>query len=147
MLQKLFNHKVRIALAMLFVIILVLVRAFEDNLFYDPFLNYFKSDYNNLPLPEINNLYLFIGLLFRYFLNSILSLAIIYVLFKDLQGLKFASMMYVILFVILVIVLFCTLSFFGSDNKMVLFYIRRFLIQPIFLLLFVCAFYYQKQNG
>jgi len=147
MLQKLFNYKVRIALAMLLIIMLVLVRAFEDSLFYDPFLNYFKSDYNNLPLPEINNFYLFFGLLFRYFLNSVLSLAIIYVLFKDLQGLKFASMMYVILFVILVIVLFCTLSFFGSDNKMVLFYIRRFLIQPIFLLLFVCAFYYQKQNG
>lgn len=146
MLQKLFNHKVRIALAMLLIIMLVLVRAFEDNLFYDPFLNYFKSDYNNLPLPEINILYLFIGLLFRYFLNSILSLAVIYVLFKDLQGLKFASMMYVILFVVLVIVLFCTLSFLEGNNKMILFYIRRFLIQPIFLLLFVCAFYYQNLN-
>jgi exosortase F-associated protein len=29
---------------------------------------------------------------------------------------------------------------------MILFYIRRFLIQPIFLLLFLPAFYYQKQN-
>ncbi len=146
MLKKLFNHKLRIELAMLFVILLVLVRAFEDNLFYDPFLNYFKSDYNNLPLPEINNFHLFIGLLFRYFLNSLFSLAIIYVLFKDIQGVKFASMMYLILFVILVIVFFFTLSFFGEENKMVLFYIRRFLIQPIFLLLFVGAFYYQKQS-
>ena len=146
MLQKLFNLKLRIALAMLFVIMLVLVRTYEDSLFYDPFLNYFKSDYNNLPLPEINNLNLFIGLLFRYFLNSIFSLAIIYVLFKDRQGLKFASMMYVILFVILVIIFFCTLSFFREENNMVLFYIRRFLIQPIFLLLFLSAFYYQKQN-
>jgi exosortase F-associated protein len=146
MLQKLFNLKVRIALAVLLVIILVLVRAYEDSLFYDPFLNYFKSDYNNLPLPEINNLNLFIGLLFRYFLNSAFSLAIIYLLFKDLQGLKFASMMYVILFVLLVIVFFCTLSYPGGDNKMVLFYIRRFLIQPIFLLLFLSAFYYQKLN-
>jgi exosortase F-associated protein len=146
MLQKLFNHKVRIALAMLFVILLVLVRAYEDSLFYDPFLNYFKSDYYNLPLPEINNLHLFIGLLFRYFLNSIFSLTIIYVLFKDIQGVKFASIMYFILFVILVIVFFFILSFFGGDNKMALFYIRRFLIQPIFLLLFLSAFYYQKQN-
>jgi exosortase F-associated protein len=146
MLQKLFNHKLRIALAMLFVIMLVLVRDYEDSLFYDPFLNYFKLDYNNLALPEINNLNLFIGLLFRYFLNTLFSLAIIYVLFKDIQGLKFASMMYVILFVILVVVFFCTLSFFGGDNKMVLFYIRRFLIQPIFLLLFLSAFYYQKLN-
>lgn len=146
MLQRLLNHKGRVALAMLFVIMLVLVRAYEDSLFYDPFLNYFKSDYNNLALPKINNFHLFIGLLFRYFLNTLFSLAIIYVLFKDLQGLKFASMMYVILFLILVIVFFCTLSFFDGDNKMFLFYIRRFLIQPIFLLLFLSAFYYQKQN-
>jgi exosortase F-associated protein len=146
MLQKLFNHKGRIALATLFIVFLVLLRAYEDRLFYDPFLNYFKRDYYNLPLPEINKLHLFIGLLFRYFLNSIFSLAIIYVLFKDIQGVKFASMMYIILFIILVIAFFFVLSFFGSDNKMILFYIRRFLIQPIFLLLFLSAFYYQKRS-
>lgn len=146
MLEKLLNHKLRTALAMVFVMLLVLVRAYEDILFYDPLLNYFKSDYNNLALPKMNKLRLFSGLLFRYFLNSLFSLTIIYLLFEDLQGLKFASMMYVILFVILVIIFFCALSYFGSDNKMVLFYIRRFLIQPIFLLLFLAAFYYQKQN-
>jgi len=146
MLQKLLNHKVRIALAMLFIILLALVRAYEDSLFYDPLLNYFKSDYYNFPLPEINNLQLLIGLFFRYFLNTLFSLAIIYVLFKDIQAVKFASIMYLIFFVILVIVFFFTLSFFGEENKMVLFYIRRFLIQPIFLLLFLPAFYYQKQN-
>lgn len=146
MLQKLLNHKVRIALAMLFIIMLALVRAYEDSLFYDPLLDYFKSDYYNLPLPEIDNLQLFFGLIFRYFLNSLFSLAIIYVLFKDIQAVKFASIMYFIFFVILVIVFFFALSFFGEENKMVLFYIRRFLIQPIFLLLFLPAFYYQKQN-
>jgi exosortase F-associated protein len=35
------------------------------------------------------------------------------------------------------------LTFFGEENKMTLFYIRRFLIQPIFILLFIPAFYYQ----
>lgn len=146
MLQKLLNNKLRIVLTLLFVSFLVLLRAYEDSLFYDPFLNYFKSNFNNVPLPEINNLHLFIGLFFRFFLNTLFSLAIIYVLFKDIEGLKFASIMYVIFFVILVIAFFFTLSFFGEENKMVLFYIRRFLIQPIFLLLFLSAFYYQKQN-
>ena len=146
MLQKLLNNKLRIVLTLLFVSFLVLLRAYEDSLFYDPFLNYFKSNFNNVPLPEINNLHLFIGLFFRFFLNTLFSLAIIYVLFKDIEGLKFASIMYVIFFVILVIAFFFTLYFFGEENKMVLFYIRRFLIQPIFLLLFLSAFYYQKQN-
>ncbi len=146
MLQKLLNHKVRIALAMLFVFLLALIRAYEDSLFYDPFLNYFKTDYYNLPLPEIDTLQLFFGLFFRYFLNTLLSLAIIYALFKDIEAIKFASILYFIFFVILIIGFFFVLFYIGETDKMALFYVRRFIIQPIFLLLFLPAFYYQKQN-
>ena len=144
--KQLLNHKLRIALAMMLVLLLVLIRTYEDSLFYDPFLNYFKTDYYNLPLPELNNIQLFFGLVLRYFLNSSLSLAIIYVLFKDIEAVKFASILYLIFFTLLILALFLVLSFFGETNKMTLFYIRRFLIQPIFLLLFLPAFYYQKQN-
>lgn len=147
MLKKLLNHKVRIALAMLFIILLVLIRAYEDSLFYDPFLDYFKSDYYNLPIPEINNFELFTGLFFRYFLNSSISLAIIYVLFKDIDAIKFAAILYLIFFIILVAAFFFILLNNGEANKMGLFYIRRFLIQPLFLLLFLPAFYYQKQKS
>lgn len=146
MLQKLLNHKVRIVLAILLVALLALFRAYEDNLFYDPLLGYYKSDYNNLPLPEMDYFQLFFGLLFRYFLNSSISLAIIYVLFKDIEAVKFASILYLIFFVILVIIFFFVLFYIGETNKMALFYVRRFIIQPIFLLLFLPAFYYQKQN-
>lgn len=146
MLKKLFNHKVRIALAMLFVVALVLIRAYEDSLFYDPFLDYFKGDYYNLPIPEIDNLQLIFGFIFRYFLNTALSLAIIYVLFKDIDAVKFASVLYFIFFVILLVAFFFILLNSGETNKMGLFYVRRFLIQPIFLLLFLPAFYYQKQK-
>jgi len=146
MLKKLFNHKVRIALAMIFVLALVLIRAYEDSLFYDPFLDYFKGDYYNLPIPEIDNLQLIFGFFFRYFLNTALSLAIIYVLFKDIDAVKFASVLYFIFFVILLAAFFFILLKNGESNKMGLFYIRRFLIQPIFLLLFLPAFYYQKQK-
>ena len=146
MLKKLFNHKIRIALAMLFVMALVLIRAYEDSLFYDPFLDYFKSDYHNLPIPEIDNLQLIFGLFFRYFLNTALSLAIIYVLFKDIDAVKFASVLYFIFFILLLAAFFFILLRNGDTNKMGLFYVRRFLIQPIFLLLFLPAFYYQKQK-
>lgn len=146
MLQKLLNHKIRIALAILFIVFLALIRAYEDSLFYDPFLNYFKADYYNLPLPETDAIRLFFGLFFRYFLNTLLSLALIYVFFKDIEAVKFASILYVVFFIILIVAFFLVLSFFGEANKMILFYIRRFLIQPIFLLLFIPAFYYQKQK-
>ena len=146
MLKKLFNHKVRIALALLFVVALVLIRAYEDSLFYDPFLDYFKGDYYNLPIPKIDNLQLIFGFFFRYFLNTALSLAIIYVLFKDIDAVKFASVLYFIFFVMLLAAFFFILLNNGETNKMGLFYVRRFLIQPIFLLLFLPAFYYQKQK-
>jgi exosortase F-associated protein len=146
MLQKLLNNKLKIALVSLLVIFLALIRAYENALFYDPFLDYFKADYQNLPLPEIENSSLFLGLLFRYFLNSILSLVIIYVIFKDVEAVKFASILYVLFFVILAAAFFLVLSF-DEPSKMVLFYIRRFLIQPILLLLFLPAFYFQKQNN
>ena len=146
MVKKLFNHKIRIALAILFVLLLVLIRAYEDSLVYDPFLDYFKGDYYNLPIPEIDNVRFLVGLLFRYFLNTVLSLSIIYVLFKDIDAVKFASVLYFVFFVILVGAFFFILLKSGEPNKMGLFYVRRFLIQPLFLLLFLPAFYYQKQK-
>ena len=145
MLQKLLNNKGRILLLITLLLLLVLIRAFEESLFYDPFLNYFKRNYNNIPIPKIETFPLFFGLLFRYLLNSMLSLAIIFVLFKDIEAIRFASFVYLLFFIILISLFFIVLFYFGETNKMTLFYIRRFLIQPIFLLLFLPAFYYQKK--
>ncbi len=145
MLRKLLKNKGRLALLLLFFTLLAAIRAYEDILFYDPFLDYFKTNYIFLPLPKMDSLQLFLGFLFRYFLNTILSLAMIYAIYKDWDMIKFASALYVFFFLILETSFFFVFSYFGEANKMGLFYIRRFLIQPIFLLLFVPAFYYQKQ--
>ena len=147
MLQKLFKYKFRILIILMLIIALAFVRAFENSLFYDPFLEYFKTNYQNKRLPEIDNFNLFIGLFFRYFLNSILSISIIYIVFKDLEMIKFTSILYVFFFVILIFAFYMTLNYFGNENKMTLFYIRRFLIQPLFLLLFLPGFYFQKNQN
>ncbi len=147
MLQKLFKYKFRILMILMLIIALAFVRAFENSLFYDPFLEYFKSNYQNKRLPEIDNFNLFIGLFFRYFLNSILSISIIYIVFKDLEIIKFASILYFFFFVILIFAFYMTLNYLMNENKMTLFYIRRFLIQPLFLLLFLPGFYFQKTQN
>ncbi len=144
MLKNLFKNKFRILLILVLILSLACIRTFENNLFYDPFLDYFKSNYQNKRLPEIDNFNLFLGLFFRYFLNSIISISIIYLVFKDLEIVKFTSVLYFILFFILAISFYLTLIYFDSNNKMTLFYIRRFLIQPIFLMLFLPGFYFQK---
>ena len=146
MLQKILNNKVCILQLFFLVGLLVLVRFFENQLFYDPFLDFFKKDFGKLRLPGVNSAQMFLGLLFRYTLNTALSLGIIFVLFKEITMIKFAFFLYCFLFIILIIAFFYIICFAKENYNWVLFYIRRFLIQPIFLLLFVPGFYYQKQN-
>ncbi|RTZ01680.1 exosortase F system-associated protein [Flavobacterium sp. RSP49] len=146
MLQKILNNKVCALQFLFLVVLLVLVRAFENQLFYDPFLDFFKKDFATLPLPSFNAGQLFFGLFFRYTLNAAISLGIIYLLFKETMMVEFAFVLYYFLFMILMVAFFYIVYFTGENHNWILFYIRRFLIQPIFLLLFVPGFYYQKQN-
>ncbi|WP_366186853.1 exosortase F system-associated protein [Flavobacterium ovatum] len=144
MLKKIFDHKLRFFIGGILVFLLVLIRAFERVLFYDPFLQYFELNFNELPLPDYNSFQLFIGLLFRYVLNAVISLALIYVIFKDKGMVKFASVLYVFCFVFLIVGFFGAIQLYGNHNNFILFYIRRFLIQPLFVMLFIPAFYYQR---
>ena len=144
MLKEIRNNKLRFLFIFLSLIGLVCVRFFEDVLFYDPFLNFFKSHSQNQSVPELNDVKLFFGFLFRYSLNTFFSLCIIYLLFKQLQLVKFSAMLFIVLFVILIILFFGTFHFLEQPDYLVLFYLRRFLIQPLFLVLFIPAFYYQQ---
>lgn len=143
MLKKLLKNKTRVIIGLILVGLLVVIRAFENNLFYDPFLNYFRGDYTTNPIPIYNPIKLFFSLGFRFYLNSMISLALLYVLFKDSKVVKFSTLLYIVLGSILMISFLFTLKFFPTE-KMTIFYLRRFIIQPIFLILFIPAFYYQK---
>jgi exosortase F-associated protein len=146
MLNKIPQNKANLFISLILVCFLAVIRAFEEELFYDPFLVYFEGDFSDLPLPELNSLQLFVGLLFRYVLNTVLSLGIIYFLFKDNGMVKFASVLYLMFFLILIGAFFFILCFYGNQNNFLLFYVRRFLIQPLFLILFIPAFYFQKRS-
>ena len=127
------------------ILLLALIRNFENQLFYDPFLSYFKSNFQNLDLPDLEFKKLFFGLLLRFTMNTIVSLAIIYVVFKNIEMVKFAMLMYVLFFMILIFYLFWLVIYDQESNKMHIFYTRRFLIQPLLLLLFLPGFYLQNK--
>lgn len=147
MLQGNQNRRWQIALTLFLVGLLVAVRAFENELFYDPFIAYFKSEYNALPYPDYKVGQLFLHWVFRYVLNAGISLAILYVLFKDTSIVRFSSILFMLFLVLLLVGMFFLL-FYGSENhKMTLFYVRRFLIQPLFLVVFIPAFFYQKKTS
>lgn len=100
------NKVVRYLLLGLFVIFLIAVRAFESQLFYDPFLSYFKSEFYNLPYPQYNSTFLFLNLSFRYFVNSFLSLGIIFFIFNDSSIVKFSGLLLFLFWIVLLVLMF-----------------------------------------
>ena len=136
--------KINFVLVSVLIIALILVRAFESKLFYDPFLEFFHGEIQNKPLPDYDGFRLFLGLFFRFLINSVITILIIYLLFKETSIVKLSLFLLVVLFIVLITVLFLILNFSTQPDYLFVFYIRRFLIQPLFLILFVPAFYYQK---
>lgn len=138
-------HKIiKYTIILILFVLLITVRAFQVELFYDPFINYFQNDYLHLPFPEFDTTKLIISLFFRYFVNAILSIAIILLLFQKKQ-LRFIIKFYVIAFIVLLMLYVISLNYFNG-NYLFFFYVRRFLIQPIFVLILIPAFYYQGFN-
>nr|WP_321231688.1 exosortase F system-associated protein [uncultured Psychroserpens sp.] len=124
--------------------LLVLIRVFENELFYDPYLMFFKSDYLHMDFPrrEILKLTLYTSL--RFVLNTLMSLGIIYLFFKDKSIVKFSALVYIIAYVILLAFFLYFVIHPRQEDYYLFFNFRRFLIQPILLLLLIPAFYYYK---
>ncbi len=127
--------------------LLILIRWFEDELFYDPYLQFFKNDYLYIDNPrrEVIKLSLFTTL--RYMLNSIISLAILFVFFKDRGVLRFSALIYGIAFFILTGIYLYFVIHPKQEDYYMFFNVRRFLIQPVILILLLPAFYYHKLKG
>jgi len=126
----------------------LLIRAYEEALFYDPLLNFFKGSYKTDPLPDLDLFRLNTSLVFRFVLNTVIALLVLWVLFQSKEIIKFSVILYLILFVVLMIsfnVIFITSE--GPENHLSLFYVRRFLIQPVFLLILIPAFYFHKYKS
>jgi exosortase F-associated protein len=138
------NKRFDIVIIGVLVTALLLIRMFEKDMFYDPFLDFFHGDTQNKIVPEYNTIKLFFGLLYRYFMNSMLTVLIVYFLFKDVSIVKLTSFLLSIFFVVLIVLFFSLLYFSTTPDYLFLFYVRRFLIQPLFLILFVPAFFFQK---
>lgn len=124
---------------------LICVRILEDQIFYDPFLNYFHEANKSISFPEFEWGKLIISHVFRFLLNLFFSCIIIHFLFKNkdwtIQGTILITIIFVITFPIY---LFCISDRFDI-GYLFSFYMRRFVIQPLIILLIIPLFYYRKQ--
>lgn len=138
-------HKVtKYILLSALILLLILIRFFEEVLFYDPYLTFFKNDYLYVDSPrrEVLKLVGFTSL--RYVLNALISLAVLFVVFKDKSIIKFSGVIYMVAYVLLMLIYLYFVINPRQEDYYLFFNVRRFLIQPIILILLLPAFYYHK---
>lgn len=124
---------------------LVSVRMLEDKIFYDPFLGYFHEADKNIAFPPFEWGKLIGGYLFRFISNLFFSCIIIQFLFKNKEWTVQGALLITIIFAITFpIYIYCIYDRF-EIGYLFSFYMRRFVIQPLILLLVVPMFYYRKQ--
>lgn len=128
----------------LLVLLLAAIRFFEEDLFYDPLIDFFKSDYLLGIIPPMDMAKLMMNLSLRFILNTVLSLGIIYIGFRDMNILKFSALLYALLYVVATSAFIYLVLNIERDHYLALFYVRRFLIHPLFLLILLPAFYYYR---
>lgn len=124
--------------------LLVLIRFFESELFYDPYLTFFENDYLYIDSPRREVLKVTAFTTLRYVLNTVISLSILYLFFKDKSIIKFSVLIYAVAYFVLILLYLYFVINPKQEDYYLFFNIRRFLIQPIILILLLPAFYYHK---
>jgi exosortase F-associated protein len=138
------NNTVKYILLFGLFTLLIFIRVFEDVLFYDPYLTFFQNDYLYMDSPRREVLKVTLFTTLRYMLNSIISLGILYVVFKDKNIIKFSTFIYVVAFIILMAIYLYFVVNPKQEDYYLFFNVRRFIIQPIILMVLLPAFYYNK---
>lgn len=123
---------------------LIGVRVVEEKIFYDPFLEYFHEANKKADFPDFEWTKLILNYLFRFFLNLIFSVIAVHFIFKKKDWtIQAAILMALVFAIIFPIYLFCIHTKF-EIGYLFSFYMRRFVIQPLILLLIIPMFYYRK---
>ncbi|MDC7994296.1 exosortase F system-associated membrane protein [Altibacter sp. HG106] len=138
------NKLLRIFVGIIAVLVLVAIRARAPQLFYDPLIAYFKSGHLSQSLPQIELWKWGLHMGARFWLNSVISLLLLWALFQKRGVLLLSSLLYIVLFIVAMVLLIVLLHL-ETPSTGVIFYVRRFLIHPVLVLLLIPAFYFQQR--
>ena len=128
----------------IFTFCLIGVRIVENQIFYDPFLNFFKNNIQQEKFPSFDWGKIIFSHILRFLLNLIFSLGVIYFLFLNKKWTIQTGGLIILSFIFFFpIYLYSVYTEFSFGNLFP-FYIRRFVIQPLPVLLIVPLFYYRK---
>lgn len=138
------SRTTRYILILLSIVALAAIRYFENDLFYDPYLQFFKNDYLYIDSPRRETFKLSLFTTLRYVLNTLISLGVLYLVFRDKGIVKFSALLYFFAYVVLLALFLYFVINPRQEDYYLFFNIRRFLIQPLILIILLPAFYYYK---
>ncbi len=124
---------------------LVAVRMLETKLFYDPLRDYFLLADRHAVFPPYEMPQLVLNHLFRFALNLFFSLLLIQVLFRNKVWTKQAALLIALVFLITFPLYLYAVHTQFEIGYLFSFYMRRFVIQPLTVLLLVPLFYYRSR--
>jgi len=132
-------------IAFVLLLLLVAVRLFEKQLFNDGLIQFFQHNYLTEKLPFVPKNTILLTDSLRYWLNTLISIAILKLYFNQRDLNKFLFLIYTVFFLVAIFVFNYALSHYQSGDYLLLFYVRRFLIQPLLLFILLPALLYQQK--
>lgn len=133
----------KITIILVLVAVLVFIRLYEYRFFYDPFMYFFEQAFQRGETLDFNTS-MFLNLFLRFLLNTLISLAILWVAFENLGIIKFAGLIYACFLLVLFPLFIYLMNHIDPKDYLAAFYVRRFLAHPLLILLLLPAFYYYK---
>ena len=136
-----------ISLAVL--LLLVAVRLNESRWFPEKLIDFFGKDlYPDNPLPALGFTD-YISLLLRYLTNSILSIVFLHVWFGNERITRFLVKFFAATGIVLLLLFGIAVYTYQPGQYLFLFYIRRLIIQPVWLFILFPVIYYleNRKNG
>lgn len=130
------------AVAILF--LLIGIRFVEMTYFNDGLILFFHHDYVSKALPFVPVNVILLTDTLRYLLNSLLSILLLWLFFREKNLLKLLILIYIVFYLIAIVLFYYQLTHYQAGEYLGLFYVRRFLIQPILLFLLFPALLYQR---
>src|SRR6056297_3249369 len=127
----------------LLVVLLAMVRMFEYQFFYDPFMYFFENSFEpheKLIFPPE----MFFNVFLRFLINTIISLTILYVAFRSKGIIKFSAVIFALFFIVLFPLFVYLMQNVQPDEYLAAFYVRRFLAHPVLILILLPAFFYYR---
>ena len=116
----------------------------EDTLFYDPFIDFFRK-VGTVAYPDFVWTKLIFSHILRYGLNVLFSCGIVFALFNDKKLVKQTAILMIGAFLIVFPLYLWSIGTDMKIGQLITFYLRRFVIQPILLLIIIPIFYFHRK--